>query len=206
MKTASYLCVGAVALTALCAPAQAVPVIFCKDGPGINLVTQGCISGEARGYPGGGDGIYSNAGGGDPESAVETAILAATGSAVDISLYGKSDSNASLFTFSGSLNSLQSGTWDVVNNSVLIKYITIKAANSFSVYELAGGGANNGPFTTLAMLNNGGQQPTVSHISFWTVSAQAVPEPASWAMLIAGFAAVGGMLRRRTPGQAHLTA
>lgn len=37
----------------------------------------------------------------------------------------------------------------------------------------------------------------VSEVSFEGVWITAVPEPASWAMLIAGFGLVGGTLRRR---------
>ena len=97
--------------------ASAAPVYYCSDG-GIDLAADGCISGTAKGYPNGGDGIYSNAGGGDDEASVEAAILGATGTAVDISLYGKSDVNAGLFTITGST----SGSWDVLNDLVNIAY------------------------------------------------------------------------------------
>lgn len=181
-------------------PAMAVPVLFCKDGPGINLVTTGCISGTGNGYTGGGDGIYSNSGGGDPEARVEQAIFGATGAVVNLTLYGKSDSNPALFAFDGDNNPAndQTGTFDLLDNSILIKYITIKAANSFALYEFAGAGVNSGSFTTAGILNNGRQQPQVSHISFWTTgSIPAVPESGTWAMLVAGFGVVGGASRLR---------
>ena len=187
--------------------ASAAPVLYCKVGPGIDLANIGCISGTSKSYPGGGDGVYTNAGGGDSEAAVEAAILGATGKFVDISLYGKSDSNAGLFAFNGDNNPTndKSGSWDVLDNSVLIKYITIKAANSFALYELPGAGANFGSFSTLGMLNNGGQRPNVSHISFWTV-AGAVPEPGTWAMMISGFGLIGFALRRRGAAKAEAVA
>ena len=44
--------------------ASAAPVYYCSNG-GIDLAADGCISGDSRAYPGGGDGIYDNAGGGE---------------------------------------------------------------------------------------------------------------------------------------------
>lgn len=180
---------------------QAAPVLFCKDGPGIDLVNDGCISGSANGYPGGGDGIYSNAGGGDPEADVEAAILGATGSAVDIALYGKSDDNPGLFINTGvGAGASQSGTWDVLDDLIGIAYITIKAANSFALYDVQG--ANSGTWSTLGILNNGGNQPVVSHISFWTAGGtndpgdpQTVPVPAPLLLIgsmLLGLASIRG--------------
>jgi len=202
---------AALAVWAVAAPANAVPVLYCKDGPAIDLVTTGCISGTARGYPGGGDGIYSNAGGGDPVAAVQTAIFGATGANVALTLYGKSDSNPSLFTFTPTdPATANAGTWDVVNNSIFIKYITVKAANSYALYELPGAGANSGNFSTLGILNNGGQRPDVSHISFWTAASGGpkggVPEPGEWAMMLAGFGMIGAVFRQRRQAPRHTPA
>lgn len=180
-------------------PAQAAPTLYCKDGPGINLVTTGCISGESRAYPGGGDGIYSNAGGGDPEAAIEAAILGATGVAVNISLYDKSDGNPLLFEFtpnSGtSLEDSFSGLWKILDGTE-IAYITVKAANSFALYEIDPE-SDTGTYTTLGILNNGGQQPKVSHISFWTVPGNEVPVPGLFSLLGAGLIGLGIAARRR---------
>jgi hypothetical protein len=186
-------------LFAAATPASGAVVLYCSSGPGIDLVANGCVSGTAPAYPGGGDGVYSNAGGGDPLAAVQAAITAATGVApIGLSLYGKSDGNAGLFSLAGVSPAALSGTWDVLDDSVLVKYITVKAANSFALYELSGQGANSGVFTTLGLLNNGGNQPVVSHISFWQAgAAAAVPEPATWAMMIFGFAGIGFAMRRR---------
>lgn len=187
----------ALALTA--AAASASPVLFCKDGPGIDLVNDGCISGSARGYPGGGDGVFSNSGGGDPESAVEAAILGATGVAVDIELFGKSDDNPGLFSFSAGPDGQNSGTWDVLDNLVGIAFITVKASNSFALYDV--GGANSGSFTTEGILNNGGQQPGVSHISFWTgpggSSVVLVPLPVALPLFASALIGTGFLVRRR---------
>lgn len=178
--------------------ASAAVVLYCSSGPGIDLVANGCLSGEASGYPGGGDGIYSDAGGGDSLAAVQAAIFSATGVApANLSLYGKSDDNPALFALTGVTSGDLSGTWDVLNNAINIKYVTVKAANSFTLYELAGAGANSGVFSTLGMLNKGGQQPGVSHLSFWQSDVAAVPEPSTWAMMLLGFGLIGGVMRAR---------
>jgi hypothetical protein len=39
--------------------------------------------------------------------------------------------------------------------------------------------------------------PGYSHITFFDTGAPALPEPATWAMLIGGFGAMGVALRRR---------
>lgn len=178
---------GGALVCSVASSAVASPVVFCKDGPGIDLVGDGCISGEGNAYPNDGDGIYSNAGGGDPEAKVEEAIFQATGVAVDIALYGKSDDNASLFVFNPvDPATVQSGTWSVIDGT-LIAYITVKGANSFALYELATPTAS-GTYTTLGILNNGGQQPDTSHISFWTVRSTAVPEPLTGGLVLLGTA------------------
>ena len=196
------LFIAAAAMFGASAPASAAVVLYCNSGPGIDLVNNGCVSGEAKNYPEGGDGVYSNTGGGDPLAAVQAAITSATVVApVGLSLYGKSDSNAPLFALSGVSPAALTGTWNVLDDSILIKYITIKAANSFALYEFSGQGKNFGSFTTSGLLNNGGNQPVVSHISFWQAGeVPAVPEPATWAMMIFGFAGIGFSMRRRTTG------
>ncbi len=191
--------------------AEASPVLFCKDGAGadppnaaIDLINDGCISGTASGYPGGGDGIFSNAGGGDPLSAVEAAILGATGVNVNLIALGKSDEGAPFtYTPTGAidLESSFAGTWTQTSGAGTVRYISIVAANSFALYEFSPG-ASTGVYSTAGILNNGGQQPTVSHISFWSTTdpgGPVIPEPSTFLLL--GSGAVGLLwLRRRKQG------
>ena len=133
--------------------------------------------------------------GNDFEYVLEAAIAIATGVAVDLELYGKSDENPELFTFSGfdkgtSLEVSTSGIWSVLAG-VPISYISVKADTAFIVYaanELAAG-----VYSTDGILTGGQKQPTVSHISFWTTTE--VPEPATGLLL--AVATFGGFFTRR---------
>ena len=52
-----------------------------------------------------------------------------------------------------------------------------------------------------ALTNGGGNPPAISHIAFFG-GVRAVPEPATWAMFLIGFGAVGYSMRKRQ-GSGH---
>lgn len=181
---------GAGAGIALATPASAA-VLLCSSGPGIDLTVDQCI-GPVTPTPSGNDHLAD----------VEAAIAAATGvsaASLNLSLFGKSDVNPDKFSFSPNLDPKNGQTTDwTVLDGTLIKYVTVKGANNFKLYELPGlGSASGADFSTLGILNGGGQQPAISHLSFWTTPGGAVPEPATWAMMLLGFGLVGGVMRRR---------
>lgn len=132
-------------------------------------------------------GVFS---GNDHEADVEAAILAATGKKIDIFLYDKSDENPYLTEVTYD-KAMKSGTWDVIDEAVNIAFVTVKASNKFAVYQYTSS-MNYDEWTTSGILNNGGQQPKLSHLSFW-ISAEPdspdnpVPEPS--AVLLLGSAA-----------------
>nr|WP_207974747.1 PEPxxWA-CTERM sorting domain-containing protein [Parafrankia sp. BMG5.11] len=185
---AKLLTAAACAAIAFAVPAGAAPPL-CSSGPGINLTTDPCI-----------------ASGNDNLASVEAAIAAATGidvSLLNLTLYGKSDDNPGLFSFSPNANPTDGKeTTFTVLDGTLISYVSLKAGTDFKVYQLPTATS----ISSLGILVGKGNQPDISHLSFWTTpNAPAVPEPATWAMMLFGFGAVGyGMRRRRSESNGKL--
>lgn len=198
----------------------ALPTGYCRTpidsaGPyqSIDLESVGCYSGSgpssyvdgANGLYNNSDGLYASSGGGDSEARVEQAIMMATGELVDLLLYRESGSGNS--SGSGIQVWMENGgkqfTWafeqsliaQIQAGTVDIAYLTIKASNSYAVYEIPTG-VYAGRYSTEGLLTNGSQQPSVSHIRFWKeLDYNTVPEPAVFALFGLGILAIG--LRRR---------
>lgn len=71
------------------------------------------------------------------------------------------------------------------------------------VFDSTGGSFVAGLNTLSFRVENGAQaagNPTGLRVEFLSSAANAVPEPATWAMLVAGFGLVGAAARRRRPG------
>lgn len=121
---------------------------------------------------------------------VEAAIELVTGNPIDLMLLGK-DGDPGLTASSG--DGGFSGTW---NSTIgLVDWITVKAANSFIIFEVSPA-AMSGLWDTAGILNKGGNQPDLSHISFWK-GPEDVSEVGGLALVLLG---LGGLLmaRRRT--------
>ena len=69
--------------------------------------------------------------GNDQFADVQSAILFAGGSVTGLTLYDKSDDAAALVDYTPSpLDGPMSGTWDVIDDSVMISYLTVKASDA----------------------------------------------------------------------------
>ena len=91
-----------------------------------------------------------------------------------------------------SLDSSTSGTWSLPGYTV--QYLAVKAGPKFVLLNV--GGVSSGNWDTLLIPYNRNPRE-LSHLSFFGSLAAVVPEPSAWALMILGFGAVGGALRRR---------
>lgn len=95
-------------------------------------------------------------------------------------------------TYTSATNTL-SFTYTPGLNDPVIHYFVINQANQSRLYYDAAPITNFSIALSTLFPNN----PGWSHITFFDTGAPAVPEPATWAMLIGGFGAMGFALRRR---------
>jgi hypothetical protein len=143
--------------------------------------------------------------GNDDVTSVKSAILSATGSNVDVTLYDKSDGAPALTAFTPNLlDGNLSGTWDVLDNSIAISYLSVKASDRFTLYAY-NPAVNFGDWSTANILNKPGTQPQLSHLSLWLASStetQApVPEPSTVMLLGGGILGILSWSRlRNKPG------
>lgn len=152
-----------------------------------------------------GSGFTINTAGNDFEADVEAA-LADLGISANLESLGKTDDNPPLnFEFfdlstdpATSIGTNPAGTstggWKYVPGQKIVDFLTIKASTSFKIYRYVPA-ASDGRYSTTGLINNGGQQANVSHITAW----RQVPEPASLALLAFGVIALVALRRRRVP-------
>jgi hypothetical protein len=89
-----------------------------------------------------------------------------------------------------------SGTWSLPN--FLVEYISVKASTGFKLIKLTDPSSSGSWSTSGLCAGRRCNQPDLSHLSFYgTEAGEIVPEPATWAMMIAGFGLVGAAMRRR---------
>ncbi len=106
----------------------------------------------------------------------------------DITLTPLFNSNDS--GFPGTVTGSTSGTWSLPGYAV--DFLAVKAADDFVLYEITA--ASSGSWSTLDIPYTGDPH-ALSHLVFFGDPVSAVPEPATWALFIVGFGAIGWMLR-----------
>lgn len=95
-------------------------------------------------------------------------------------------------------NGQTSGTW---STNFFVEFLVVKASNEFVLYKLAAP-AKSGTWNTFNITNKKGVAQGLSHLAFlgsdgFDPRGGAVPEPATWALLLSGFGMVGFAARRR---------
>lgn len=111
---------------------------------------------------------------------------------------GKSD-NAGAGPFAANQSGLLSGTLSFDSAVKGLFVLAIKGGPDYSYYEFNGGAAGIASlqFDTLGITKgNGNAGPGLSHFGLYTAMAP-VPEPESYALMLAGLGVVGFMVRRR---------
>ncbi|SDF16515.1 VPLPA-CTERM sorting domain-containing protein [Limimaricola pyoseonensis] len=73
--------------------------------------------------------------------------------------------------------------------------IAVKGAQAHKLYEIAAG-TLSGQVGTAGLINNGGNRPAISHVSFYGAPAP-IPLPAAGWLLLAGLAGMAGLRRAR---------
>lgn len=183
MKIAALSALAAgIALCAVSAPAMAATTVV--DGKCVSVANaHGCLFSGNINEQATGNNSY-----GDAQAAYNYYNNTHPSAAPDITLsyLAKSD----LGGFTGSVTGLgsNSGTWSL--SGFLVNFIAVKAGSNFVLYQLATP-TSSGSWSTVDLGNK-----NLSHLEFFGTMAP-VPEPATWAMLIAGMGIVGASMRRR---------
>lgn len=87
----------------------------------------------------------------------------------------------------------KSGTWTPIDVPEDATHLAVKAGPNFALYEITD--PDGDIWTTEALRNRGGQQPGLSHLSFY-VSPGTVPEPGAGILLLIAAAGLGWSRRR----------
>ena len=85
-----------------------------------------------------------------------------------------------------------SGTWSLPG--FLVSFVAVKASDQFVLYQIAPASSGSWNTSNIPFNNN---PHAISHLVFFGTRGTAVPEPASWALMLGGFGLLGAVTRRR---------
>jgi hypothetical protein len=123
------------------------------------------------------------------------------GFATEFLLVGKSDDpNSGPFTMNAENSTSGTLSFDTPINGIFA--VALKAGNSFSVYLFDGGisGLGSIDFSTAGVsVNQNGQAQGLSHAALFSLGPipSPIPEPQSYALMLAGLGVLGFLVRRR---------
>ena len=85
------------------------------------------------------------------------------------------------------------GSW-TLNSGFLANFVAVKSSTAFVLYQI--NPANSGTWSSAGLMNNNDGIQDMSHLVFFGTQG-AIPEPATWMMMLFGFGLIGGAMRRR---------
>jgi hypothetical protein len=138
----------------------------------------------------------------DLEAQLALDFAAFVGTGADFTFLGKSD-DANNGPFTANPNNQTSGTLTFDTALTGLFAVSIKAGDAFSVYLFDGGagGLTSIDFSTAGVsLGGNGQPNALSHASLIGIEpglVPGIPEPETYALMLAGLGVVGFMARRR---------